>query len=395
MIEWLQANMEWLFSGVGAMVLFAAAGWLFRDRKVTADSDVVAEFEESGIPVESAIVQSVETTGRRIATVIELMNRGRHCEVFSYADISRILGLSSTGELEEIIADGQNVPHEFVDIFCQNFGANDEWLESGRSNPFYHIRSTSDPLWHLDEIRQSDAKGICFVRERSDDSRVVIVLKLAEDAQGNGWKFRILNAPWNISGHVGAGGQLQIYSFYRLILALKEHGLYMHCHGREIDADLFSLLNAGKIFPGQVIDGLPGERHWWDDFTDVNGRYVIAENYKAWYGAWFEDAQAIVRWKLEEQSVRLDSRIALAASRIHGIERIILFGSRATGDADVTSDIDLAVICDDVDASAWKYLAESLDFGVKLDLHRWDDMSDAFRQRVEETGKVIYERQES
>jgi hypothetical protein len=37
---------------------------------------------------------------------------------------------------------------------------------------------------------------------------------------------------------------------------------------------------------------------WWDDFTDIEHKYPIAENYRQWHGEPFIKAQEIVKWGL-------------------------------------------------------------------------------------------------
>ena len=45
------------------------------------------------------------------------------------------------------------------------------------------------------------------------------------------------------------------------------------------------------------------ENHWWDDFTDVYHKEVIAEDYESSYGKGFMHAQSLVRSQLEEEKV--------------------------------------------------------------------------------------------
>ena len=102
---------------------------------------------------------------------------------------------------------------------------------------------------------------------------------------------------------------------------------------------------------------------------------------------------------LSEETDRVD-RIVLPALRdaiaaFPGVERILLFGSRAKGDAEARSDIDIAVACPAADTRTWLDIcrvAEEAETLLKIDLVRLEDTDQEFRQRIEREGKVLYER---
>lgn len=77
------------------------------------------------------------------------------------------------------------------------------------------------------------------------------------------------------------------------------------------------------------------------------------------------------------------------------IERVILFGSRARGNAGDRSDIDLAVAARGASARQWSEIEEwtretpSL---TKIDMARLDTAGETFRSRILEEGIVLYER---
>jgi predicted nucleotidyltransferase len=77
------------------------------------------------------------------------------------------------------------------------------------------------------------------------------------------------------------------------------------------------------------------------------------------------------------------------------VHRIILFGSRAGGDADERSDIDLAIEAPQASQKRWLQLLlllDDLDTLLSLDVIRLEDASALLRERVMEEGKVLYER---
>lgn len=76
------------------------------------------------------------------------------------------------------------------------------------------------------------------------------------------------------------------------------------------------------------------------------------------------------------------------------IEKIILFGSFARGDASQVSDIDLSISLKDV--SQWSTFAQQLREGApvlrKLDLVCFEKTSDRLRKKILIEGIVIYEK---
>ena len=81
--------------------------------------------------------------------------------------------------------------------------------------------------------------------------------------------------------------------------------------------------------------------------------------------------------------------------RVRSVERILLFGSRARGDHDERSDIDLAVACPAADAGDWAKILLLVDDAptlLPIDLVRFEHAGDALRQEIEQEGLVLYER---
>jgi predicted nucleotidyltransferase len=100
-----------------------------------------------------------------------------------------------------------------------------------------------------------------------------------------------------------------------------------------------------------------------------------------------------------EETDRVD-RIVLPALRdsiaaFPEVERILLFGSRAKGDAEARSDIDIAVACPTADTPTWLDICrvtEEAETLLKIDVVRLEEATPDFRQRIEREGKVLYER---
>ena len=79
--------------------------------------------------------------------------------------------------------------------------------------------------------------------------------------------------------------------------------------------------------------------------------------------------------------------------RSRSVERIILFGSRARGDHDERSDIDLGIACPDASPDEWATIWNVVDEAptlLNVDLVRLEHVDDALRQEIEREGVVLY-----
>ena len=77
------------------------------------------------------------------------------------------------------------------------------------------------------------------------------------------------------------------------------------------------------------------------------------------------------------------------------VQRVILFGSRARGDALPRADVDLAVEAPDASARDWLRLAdmaEEADTLLTIDLVRLDEAPEGLRSRILAEGRTVHER---
>ena len=82
------------------------------------------------------------------------------------------------------------------------------------------------------------------------------------------------------------------------------------------------------------------------------------------------------------------------AKRYPEIQTVMLFGSRAHGDYQALSDIDLAVKAPGLSEMQWLLLAEQveneLDTLLKIDFVLYDCASAALREQIDHCHKVLY-----
>ena len=87
----------------------------------------------------------------------------------------------------------------------------------------------------------------------------------------------------------------------------------------------------------------------------------------------------------------------LVASRLKSfpeIERIVLFGSRARGDAGPRADIDLAIACPSANAATWSDIVDAAEQAptlLQIDLVRMESAPAELLLQIDREGRVLYE----
>lgn len=239
----------------------------------------------------------VELVASRFRESLELMNEGNSYSPFTIAKLAQLMKLHKIGELERVFNAKEEPSFEFIVHFCNTFGINKDWLIHGQGNPYDNPEQTNfDPLAYYSEIEKENPNRIYFIMNDSEVGEVFILLELSD------FKYKILQRTWHVSSHVGGGGRSQIYGLYKLIRKLKKNGHSLKCGGRILDPEVFENLLSGRAFPDSVLSRPSHENPWWDDFTDVYGKYPISTNYDEWYGKGFSYSQSVVREKLEGES---------------------------------------------------------------------------------------------
>ncbi len=74
--------------------------------------------------------------------------------------------------------------------------------------------------------------------------------------------------------------------------------------------------------------------------------------------------------------------------------KVILYGSRARGDAASRADIDLAVLCPEANHDSWRNIKDEVSNArtlLNIDLVRLDEVSEELRQTIIKEGKILYE----
>lgn len=80
--------------------------------------------------------------------------------------------------------------------------------------------------------------------------------------------------------------------------------------------------------------------------------------------------------------------------RYNAVQKIILFGSRARGDASERSDIDIAAYCPDIPKSDWLSLCDAVENSnalLKIDLISYTESPESLRKNIDKEGVLLYE----
>jgi predicted nucleotidyltransferase len=89
-------------------------------------------------------------------------------------------------------------------------------------------------------------------------------------------------------------------------------------------------------------------------------------------------------------------QIAERFSRIPHVEKVISFGSRARGDEEERSDIDLAVVGPDITRDEWRemrdYVGEKARTLLFIDLLRFEHAPPDLQESIIKEGVTLYER---
>lgn len=94
---------------------------------------------------------------------------------------------------------------------------------------------------------------------------------------------------------------------------------------------------------------------------------------------------------------RLNSLICRLAELPY-VDKIILFGSRARGDARPRSDIDLAVSAPGATSQQWVQLVDLVQESptlLAIDLIWYEEAGEELKTKIRQEGKVLYDRSES
>lgn len=99
--------------------------------------------------------------------------------------------------------------------------------------------------------------------------------------------------------------------------------------------------------------------------------------------------------KLDPQ---IQNDLVQIAAAMPEVSKLILFGSRARGDADERSDIDIAVEASGLSREKWLRLldeVEEVNTLLPIDVIRFEEAAEALKENIVREGKILYARSEN
>jgi hypothetical protein len=238
-----------------------------------------------------AIKRHREEVADRLKLSLGLLNKSRRAYSLTIAEIAAILGLSSVSDLESYFLGEKEASLALLDQISDTFGLNPGWLKFDKGARFaYKIHELH---YHrgglLGLIEELKPQMIFFVRCLNDWGYAHVAFKLTD------WKYEGTRDGWNISDHVGATGQGQLYELWQSLSKIKERR-ELTVVGRDLPEDRYFSLIGGEIYPGTLLEGVDRYRSsWFDDFTDIDWKYPIAADRYSRHGSGFVQAQRLVR----------------------------------------------------------------------------------------------------
>jgi hypothetical protein len=226
----------------------------------------------------------------RMRKVLELMNHDEY-EPVTVADLARAMELPSPLDLDRVIEGTSPPTFAFIDEFCSRFAVSAEWLSTGRGQPFdTRIAYCPDPLQYYEEIEKLKPEYVFLVRSKSAVGEASIFV------YENRFKVHRVPAVWHVSDHVGGGGTSDLISLYHLFIKWSEVVKNYMVLGRSVEPKLAKALFDGLVHPG-IVEHMPLS-HWWDDLTDLEGRWTTSQGCAKDYGKTFVAAKEIIRRNL-------------------------------------------------------------------------------------------------
>ncbi|WP_245804696.1 nucleotidyltransferase domain-containing protein [Halobacillus hunanensis] len=94
--------------------------------------------------------------------------------------------------------------------------------------------------------------------------------------------------------------------------------------------------------------------------------------------------------------ISIIEQITIIADNFSTIDRILLFGSRAYGDHQEDSDIDLAVIAPRMQQFEWLDFSDEIEDKVEtllsIDLIKWEGAPETLQQEINNCYQIVYSR---
>lgn len=247
-----------------------------------------------------------QAVAKRLNLLLRRLNGGQNSQPeMTIARMAEYIGLNTASGLESYFFAEDEAPFDILDQISEAFGLHSDWLKFERHEPF-NIRSRSLRSLHLPSspdrenlsalVKKLEPRRVFFVRSLNEVGSATIILQVSD------WRYEGFYDDWHVSNHVGATGEGQLFELWALLNLIERDASLRHITcGRDLPEKVYLDLVRGETFPGSVLQGQKFSSNWHDDFTDVKHGMPIARDGYAHYGEGFKQAQAVVRWFVDNQ----------------------------------------------------------------------------------------------
>jgi predicted nucleotidyltransferase len=100
-------------------------------------------------------------------------------------------------------------------------------------------------------------------------------------------------------------------------------------------------------------------------------------------------------WPQDKRSRRLFGFILKKSLEMMDVRRLILYGSRARGDARALSDFDIAIDAEDPDNKwvwLWSEVDDNMETLLDVDFVWLNEVGECLKEQINKDGKILYER---
>lgn len=264
-INYLSTNKEWIFSGIGVLVLTAIGAIvkmiLNKNKKteehVMSDNTLVG----NNIIGNNNVInlktpeqkEKLEKSwfSNRFSKLQKLLNEasGGTEEEFTIEYISSIIGLDDVNELKKYLFQDCEPNDDFKERFVKAFGVNREWMLHNKGN--YPFKTNVQMLDNdaMDILLESDLKNILkfiVVIGMDEGKRYACIIRKTSE-----YCYELYPKKYYLFSDVGGAGKRKLVNFYRF---LKESDRINKLDGvvYYADADKFKKLYMGEIAPFMV-----------------------------------------------------------------------------------------------------------------------------------------------
>ena len=158
------------------------------------------------------------------------------------------------------------------DRFCELFGVNRDWLESGRGQPFAQRAQHGSPIDLFREIYRNGMQYERLFFVLSSDQRGTASVF----GQASNYRFDMLLDNVPIHDEIGSTGERYLIDF-ALFLAAAETpsaGVFdetqsVSTSGRLLNPEEYRALVAGSVHPAKYLTYHKGSSHWFEDLWDL------------------------------------------------------------------------------------------------------------------------------